>query len=117
MEESSINPNSKPYNLDQNTEAAIANLPYIGLFTSIAVLLMEKENQYVKFYAIQGLLFGISWVLITAILGATFILAILIPLVNIAAFVVWLILAWKAYNGEKYELPILGKIANDQLKK
>ena len=42
---------------------------------------------------------------------------LLSPFVMIVGFVVWLMAIYKAYNGEDFELPVVGKIAKEQLKK
>ncbi len=36
---------------------------------------------------------------------------VLIPIVQIAAFVVWIILLVKSFKGEKFSLPVIGDIA------
>ncbi|MFZ0286533.1 MAG: hypothetical protein WAL32_14985 [Terriglobales bacterium] len=36
------------------------------------------------------------------------------PLVSLAGFVVWLILMLKAYQGQKFKLPVIGDIAETQ---
>ncbi len=106
----------KPYNLEPNVESAFAYLPFVGFLTSIAILIMEKDNKTVRFHAIQGLLFGIFYMLLVAVLGTTLILIPLVPLVNLAAFGIWLFMMWKAYNNKAYELPFIGNIARDQVK-
>ncbi len=109
-------PVEKPYKLDANIEAMLCYLPFISLFTSIGVLMMEKENKFVRFHAIQGVLFSLVYVVLSMGFTLTFVLAFLVPLLNLAAFVVWMLMIYKTYNNEEYELPVLGKIARDQLK-
>jgi uncharacterized membrane protein len=113
----SINNNGKPYKLDENTEAMLSYLPFIGLFTSLAIFMMEKENKFVRFHAMQGLLFALAYVIINMGLGLTIVLAIFVPIINLAAFIVWLFMMWKAYNREEFHLPVIGKIATDQINK
>lgn len=107
----------KPYNLDQNVEAMLCYLPYISLFTSIAIFLMEKKNKFVRFHAAQGFVLALAYTLVSMMLGMTLFLIWLIPLVSMGTFVVWLFMMWKAYNNEEVMLPVLGKIAKDQLAK
>jgi len=45
------------------------------------------------------------------ILGLTIFLLPLVPIVGIATFVLWLLLIYKAWQGEKWEVPLLGKFA------
>jgi uncharacterized membrane protein len=104
-------------------EKLMAALSYLlGPVTGIVILLMEKKNEFVRFHAMQStLLFGGLFIFnialgIVPILG--WIIAILIsPVLMIVTFILWLILMWKAYNGEKYKLPYIGEVAEKQLAK
>uniref|UniRef100_A0A7C4XV92 DUF4870 domain-containing protein n=1 Tax=candidate division WWE3 bacterium TaxID=2053526 RepID=A0A7C4XV92_UNCKA len=106
----------KPYNLEPNVEAALAYLPFIGFFTSLAIFFVEKKDKFVRFHALQGLLLGGAHIFINMALAITFIFAFLITLVNLLAFAAWCYMMWNAYNKGEYELPVIGKIARDQLK-
>jgi uncharacterized membrane protein len=57
-------------------------------------------------------LFVLQWVL-----GITIVLFPLSALIGIVSFVLWLILIYKAWQGEEWEVPVLGKIAKNLLKK
>lgn len=106
----------KPYNMPPNVEAAVAYL--LAPVTSAVVLVFEKENKFVRFHAMQALIFGLAVIVAQAVATAlvpVLIGLLLLPLVGIGAFVLWLLLMWKAYNNEEYEIPYLGKIARDQL--
>jgi len=81
---------------------------------------LEKEDKYVRYHAFQSILFGI------AVIGASFVISVLnIPIIgfllrqllSLGTFGCWLLLMWKAYNNEKYELPYLGKMAKEQIYK
>ena len=109
---------SKHTNLEPNIAGALAYL--IPPLTGIAFFLIEKDDKDVRFHAFQSILFGVAsyvaWALATALVVAV-IGVLLLPIVSIAVFVLWALLMWKAYNGERYELPVLGKIANEQTSK
>ena len=107
----------KPYNLDQNVEAMLCYLPYIGLFTSLAIFLMEKKNPFVRFHSMQGLLFAGGYTVLSMVLSMTLILIWLVPLISMVAFVIWLFMMWKAYSNEEFSLPFIGNIARQQLSK
>ena len=68
----------------------------------------------------QSVLFGIAsyaaWAIATALVVVV-IGILLVPVVSIATFVLYLYLMWKAYNGEEYEIPVLGKFAREQINK
>jgi len=108
----------KPYNLESNVEAALSYL--ITPLTGVAVFIFEKSNKFVRFHAFQSILLGVVWLgLNFASTMLTFLLIgfILVPIINIACFVAWLLCMWKAYNKEEFELPIIGKIARSQVNK
>lgn len=109
---------AKPYNFAPNVEAALAYL--LTPITGIVVLLAEKDNKFVRFHAMQSILFGVvafAAALVANMLIVVLIGIILVPAVTIASVVLWLLLMWKAYNNVEYELPILGKIAHNQINK
>jgi len=91
-------------------------IPGVGL----AVIFIEKENKFVRFHAFQSIFF---WVAAFAIYSMTYFLRILlvgfflIPLVNVAITVLWFYLTWQAYNKVEFELPIIGKLAREQVEK
>lgn len=111
---SSINP--KPYDLEPNVEAALSYL--LPPFTGIAVYMMEKENKFVRFHAMQSILLGIAAFVLSATAKALVVVLIgfvLIPIVNVAVLLAWLFIMWKAYENEEFELPFIGKLAREQV--
>ena len=79
-------------------------LSYFWIFSLIA-LASRKDNEFVRFHANQGaLLFVLSLAGIIPMFGQLLMLAILI--VAIIAMV-------KAYQGEKWELPLIAGVAKD----
>jgi uncharacterized membrane protein len=103
--------------IDANVAAALAYL--LGFVTGIVFIVVEKESRFVRFHAWQStVVFGVMfvfWIVLLQIpfLGL-FIGLLLMPLVSIAGFILWLILMFKAYNWEKFKLPIAGDIAEQQ---
>ena len=106
----------KPYNLEPEIESALSYIPFVAL----PVLIMEKENKFVRFHAYQSIFFWISLFALYSMAHSLKLLIIgifLIPLVRITAFVLWIFLTWKAYNKEKFELPLIGELAERQVRK
>jgi len=111
--------------LDENIAGLLCYL--LTWITGIIFLLIEKKNDFVRFHAMQSIvvflpLTIISWVL-TAFrtpyygYGMGFsVLGIISSLITILIIVLWIVLMIKAYQGEKYKLPIAGDIAEKQLK-
>lgn len=105
-------------------------LCYVCTFiTGIVFLVIEKENKDVRFHAWQAIIFGaaavvvqIAFSILGAILGAIAsflgaIFAVLSPIVWLAFFIFWIIAMIKAYQGERYKLPLLGDMAEKQANK
>jgi uncharacterized membrane protein len=93
--------------------------------TGLVFFLIEKENKFVRFHALQSMIvFGALTVLQIAIATFTGIFGILGPvlhlisgLVGLAILVLWIVLMVKAYQGEKFKLPIAGDIAEKNVEK
>ena len=101
-------------------QANIAGLLcYLGVWvTGIIFLVIEKRSQSVRFHAAQSLVvFGVLSILgfilnlIPYIRFVSTILSLLSAIVGLLGFVLWLLLMYKAYQGETYKLPIVGNIA------
>jgi len=90
----------------------------LGFITGIIFLLIEKESKFVRFHAMQStILFGGIFVINIA-LGFIPILGWLVGLLlSFAAFILWIVLMWKAFQGETYKVPWVGDLAEEQLKK
>ncbi len=96
----------------------------LGWLTGLIFFLIEKENKFVRFHALQSMIvFGALFILsialgmfvgIFAAMGVHFLIPLL-SLVNgllaLAGVVLWILLMIKAYQGEKFKLPIAGDIA------
>lgn len=105
---------------DNNLLAAVA---YLGWWvTGLVLLLTQKKNDYVRFHAMQSMIVFGAITLVYIALGIVpvlgWLLALLIgPILGIGSFVLWLLLMYKAYIGEKYKLPYFGALAEKQLEK
>lgn len=105
---------------NENLMGALAYL--LGFVTGIILLIVEKKSAYVRFHAMQStVLFGGIFILsmalgIIPVLG-WIVALILSPVLTIVSFILWILLMWKAYNGEKYKLPYIGDLAEKQLGK
>jgi len=87
----------------------------LGWITGIVFLVLEKENKFVRFHAFQSLLTFLPLGVLAWILGwIPFAGWVIAGLVWILILILWLILMFKAYKGERYKLPIVGDIAEKQ---
>jgi uncharacterized membrane protein len=96
----------------------------LGWVTGIIFLLIDKRP-YVRFHAAQSIVvFGglhILNVVVGIIFGAGFMMmgrfggfglgAALYGLISLVAFVLWIVLMVKAYQGEKFQVPVAAGIA------
>lgn len=104
---------------ESNQQNLIAAVSYLGVFiTGIAILIIEKSNSYIRFHAMQSTVFSVAVFLLNVIMGfLPFYNWIFQQIAMMISAIVWIVLLWKAFNGEEYELPYIGKFAREQLNK
>lgn len=92
--------------------------------TGLIFLLIEKENKDVKFHAWQAIFLGIAVFaayLVIMIIGFIPYLGIVAMILNLVVWVgflvVWIIAMIKAYQGQKWLIPIIGPMAEQQANK
>ncbi len=96
--------------LNENVEGLLCYI--VGWITGIVFLVLEKENKFVRFHALQSILTFLPLSILAWLLGwIPFVGWAFGVLVWILTAILWLILMFKAYGGEKYKLPIVGDIA------
>ena len=100
--------------LNKNTAGALSYV--LGPVTGVIFLILEKDP-YVRFHAMQSIVVFAGLFLLQWALGLTIILLPLVPLVSILSFILWLLLIYKAWQGEEWEVPIFGKYARKFVKK
>ena len=99
-------------------EANVAGLLcyVLGWITGLVFILLEKENKFVRFHAMQSIIvFGAITVASNILSRITFIGGFLGVLLSILALVLWIILMIKAYQGDKCKLPWAGELAEKQV--
>ena len=112
--------------LPSNVAAALACIPLIG---GIVFYLLEKHDPFVRFNAMQSIIFGAVWMLFDVayaiahaifvpipVVGAIFsvLLWLIWAFVHLAFFVVMIIAMVKAFSGVRWEIPYVGPIAQKQ---
>ena len=100
--------------LKKTTAGALAYV--LGPVTGIIFLVIDKDP-FVRFHAMQSTVVFVALFVLQWVLGITIILFPLSALIGIVSFVLWLILIYKAWQGQEWEVPVLGKIAKNLLKK
>ena len=86
----------------------------VGWITGLIFLLIEKEDQFIRFHAAQSLVLfgGLMLFTFIPVLGQLLGL-ILWPL----SMILWIVLMIKAYQGEKFKLPVIGDFAEQVMEK
>lgn len=112
--------------LEPNVAALLSYLA--GWITGLVFFLLEKDNKYVRFHALQSLVvFGgltVAWIALSVFWGvlAALRLYFLFPLLNLmngllslGGLGLWIFLMIKAYQGEKIKLPVVSDIAEKNM--
>jgi uncharacterized membrane protein len=115
--------------MTSNTAALLTYIPFVGWIIAIVFLVVEpyKNDKFVRFHAFQSIFFAVfcfvlSWAMtafaISAWWGAGFSMLWMFTsvfwLIRLAMLAAWLFLMYKAYNNERFMLPVIGPIAAKQ---
>jgi uncharacterized membrane protein len=100
-------------------ERAAAVVAYLPLVPPGVLLLLPafRNNRFVRFHAWQSiLLWGVFFVLTIAALFLSNVAAAMVfllfgLLVSLAMLFLWIVLSLKAWQGERFELPLFGDLA------
>ncbi len=92
--------------LEENVAGFLCYL--LGFVTGIVLLLVEKKSRFVKFHARQSTITFLILFVVSMILGWIPVIGFLIIILSL---ILWLILMVKALRGERYLLPIVGRMA------
>lgn len=107
---------------DSNLIAAIAELFALGTLIPILLYFVKKDDKFVKFHALQATFLGIVvWAIIVVFAGLGFALGLVAgpagligaccyPTYGVGALVA-IYLAYMAYQGKTYKLPVIGDMA------
>jgi uncharacterized membrane protein len=106
--------------LDENVEAALC---YLGVWiTGLIFYFIDDKNKIIRFHALQSIFVFLPLMILSWIFGGFFgifsygpgwVVLWYISLVFwILILVLWLILMIKAYQGQKWKLPIVGDLAD-----
>jgi len=101
--------------MEQNIEGLLCYV--LGWVTGIIFLLLEKENKFVRFHAVQSIVVFGAYTVIAIILSFIPVVGwIILWILGVLAFILWIVLMVKAYQGQMYKLPVAGDIAEKNSK-
>ena len=100
----------------------------LGLLTGVLFLVLApyNQNRTVRFHAFQSIFLNVGMIVVWIVLGIfSAIIIHIVPLIGIlftllygvfglGMFCLWLFLMYKAYNKEKFLIPIIGPLAEKQ---
>jgi uncharacterized membrane protein len=87
-----------------------------GWVTGIIFFILEKENKFVRYHALQSIVvFGILSLAGTVIGWIPFFGWVIGAFIGVLTFILWLVLMIKAYQGEKFKIPWAGDFAEKQV--
>ena len=87
-------------------------LSYLGGWvTGLIFLLLKRENRFVRFHAMQSLIFFGAMSMVTAVFSYIPFLGFIGDGLGFVSFICWIVLIVKAARGRYYKLPIIGDYA------
>ena len=102
--------------VQENVAGLLCYLPVVGWVIALVFFLIDRRP-FVKFHAVQSLALHVALIVLYAALGIFsfmhifFLSALLYPLLWLASFIVLILMMVKAYQHEKFKLPVLGDFA------
>jgi uncharacterized membrane protein len=112
--------------MEENVACALCYA--LGLLTGVLFLVLApyNQNRLIKFHAFQSIFLNLAWIVLfiaisiisIALLPIPFLGAMLSLVLHLGAFlgmfILWLMLMYKAYNRERWVLPVIGPLAEKQ---
>jgi len=111
--------------LESNVAGALA---YVTVIPAIIFLVVEPYNRdkFVRFHSFQSIFLAIAWLAVAIVLMIVSAVLAVIPIVGwilglllwlammIGMFALWVFVIYKAYQKERYMIPVIGKLAAQQ---
>jgi uncharacterized membrane protein len=96
----------------------------VGWITGLIFFLIEEKDEFVRFHAMQSIIVFGAITVVNILLYILWLIpvvgwifgALLASILWVLAVVLWIILMIKAYQGERFKLPIAGNIAEKNSK-
>jgi uncharacterized membrane protein len=99
----------------------------LGPITGVLFLLLEKDNAFVRFHAMQSIILGILWIVVSFALSIVSGVVAMVPVLgwivallvsfglSVIGLILWIVLMLKAWQGQEWEAPIAGPMARRQV--
>jgi len=117
----------KSTGLPSNIAAALACIPLVG---GLVFYILEKNDKFVRFYAMQSIILGgalfVCWIVYSVAIGILstipaigfffgILLNVLWALARVAVLVLFIVAVVKAFTGVRWDIPYIGPIARKQV--
>ena len=100
--------------LDENVAGLLCYL--FAWVSGLVFFLIEKDSDFVRFHAAQSLVVFGSFTVLGIILPVIPIFGLLLmPLLSALGFVLWLLMMIMAFQGNKFELPLVQDLVKKML--
>jgi uncharacterized membrane protein len=89
----------------------------VGWITGLIFFLIEEKDEFVRFHAVQSMIVFGAWSVIAIVLDNILYAIshtggeVFSSLWSVLAFVLWIVLMIKAYQGKRFKLPVSGELA------
>jgi uncharacterized membrane protein len=88
-----------------------------GLISGLIVLLLEKQNRFVRFHAMQSVVTFSGVVVAYLALTSVPVIGVVFDVpMRVAVVILWVFLMLKAWQGDSYRVPYVGDFAEHLLK-
>lgn len=99
----------------------------LGPLTGIFFIVVEKRDRFVRFHAAQSIVVGIAMVVVSIALTVLNVLLAVIPVIGwivgfflslgfaFACFALWIMLMFRAYQGQEWAVPVVSSYARKLL--
>ena len=111
--------------LDANIAAALSY--FFGLLSGAVFFAIETDSRFVKFHAMQSMLASVAAIVIWIVYMVLASILVYIPVLGwlvmlllwaglaLGMLGVWLFSMFKAFQGERFKLPYIGDVAENQV--
>ena len=100
-------------NMQPNVAAGLSVV--FGWISGLVFFLLEKQNRFVRFYAMQSIIFfgglTVLSIIISILANIASPIGYLSYLLNIVGFIGWLLLVINSFQGKYFKLPYVGDYA------
>ena len=102
---------------NRNLVAALTYLPFVAIIISVVIFLVEKDDRFIRFHALQSFVMALLYYVVVVILNRLPLGDLVSPFFAILMLVAWLLSMYRAYQGQMFKWPIVGNFAEKQVGK